>query len=67
MRDSCESALPPTVTPESEVVVFCHVGGRSAQVVHWLNARNGFANVHNLTGGIDAYAAEIDPTIARYA
>jgi len=60
-------AFPPSITPQSEMVVFCHVGGRSSQVVHWLNARNDFSNVYNLNGGIDAYAAEIDPTIARYA
>ena len=60
-------AFPPSVTPQSEMVVFCHVGGRSSQVVYWLSARNGFERVFNLNGGIDAYAAEIDPSIARYA
>ena len=60
-------AFPPSITPQREIVVFCHVGGRSAQVVYWLNARNGFAHVYNLSGGMDAYAAEIDPSIARYA
>ncbi len=31
----------------------------------WLT-NQGFTNVKNVTGGIDAYAARIDPTIARY-
>ncbi len=26
----------------------------------------GFTNVRNLIGGIDAYAAEIEPELARY-
>jgi len=60
-------ALPDQVTPDKEIVVMCHVGGRSSQVTYWLHARQGFANVYNLRGGIDAYAAQIDPSIARYA
>jgi rhodanese-related sulfurtransferase len=47
------------------VVVMCHHGGRSAQVVRWLSAR-GMDNVVNLRGGIDAWACEIDPTMGRY-
>lgn len=47
------------------VVVMCHHGGRSAQVVRWLSAR-GMDNAVNLRGGIDAWAREIDPTMGRY-
>jgi rhodanese-related sulfurtransferase len=47
------------------IVVMCHHGGRSASVTNFLNA-NGYANAVNLDGGIDAWSAEIDPTIARY-
>ncbi|HMG50237.1 MAG TPA: rhodanese-like domain-containing protein [Inquilinus sp.] len=47
------------------VVVMCHHGGRSAQVVRWLSAR-GMDNVVNLRGGIDAWAREVDPTMGRY-
>ncbi len=42
------------------LVVMCHVGGRSAQVTHWLRAQ-GYDNAVNLDGGIVAWAAEIDP------
>lgn len=62
-----EKGLPAQVTPEAEIVVFCHVGGRSSQVVYWLNAHLGFPMVYNLSGGIDAYADQIDPQIPRYA
>lgn len=51
--------------PEAETVVMCHHGMRSAQMCQWL-ASQGFTNVKNLTGGIDAYAALIDPSIPRY-
>jgi monothiol glutaredoxin len=43
----------------------CHHGGRSQQAAeHYL--RQGFKQVFNLAGGIDAYALEIDPELARY-
>jgi adenylyltransferase/sulfurtransferase len=50
--------------PEREVVVYCHHGQRSAAVVQWLR-RQGFPAV-NLAGGIDGWAVEVDPTLARY-
>lgn len=51
--------------PGAEIAVMCHHGGRSEQVAHFLHAR-GFANVHNVEGGIDAYALRVDPKIPRY-
>jgi len=48
-----------------EVVVYCHHGIRSAQAVAQLRAL-GFTNVHNLSGGIDRWTTEIDPTLPRY-
>jgi rhodanese-related sulfurtransferase len=49
----------------SEVVVICHHGGRSMQVAMFLE-RMGVTGVHNLTGGVDAWAREVDPGMARY-
>lgn len=46
-------------------VVFCHHGVRSMQVVAFL-ARQGFTNLHNLQGGIDAWSREIDASVAVY-
>jgi rhodanese-related sulfurtransferase len=46
-------------------VVICHHGTRSLQVVAFLQ-RQGFTNLHNLQGGIDAWSREIDPTVALY-
>ena len=50
---------------EKPIVVHCHHGGRSEQVTHWLRA-NGFTHVQNMAGGIDAWAAEVDPSLPRY-
>jgi rhodanese-related sulfurtransferase len=46
-------------------VCICHHGGRSAQVAYWL-ARQGFAEVYNLTGGVDAWARQVDRGMATY-
>ncbi len=48
-----------------EIVVYCHVGIRSASAVSLLR-ENGFTNVRNLTGGIDAWAVQVDPKMPRY-
>jgi rhodanese-related sulfurtransferase len=47
------------------LVVLCHHGMRSRQATHWLRA-NGIANAVNLTGGIDAWARLIDPSMRTY-
>jgi rhodanese-related sulfurtransferase len=51
--------------PDAETVVMCHHGVRSAQMCHWL-INQGFSQVKNLTGGIDAYSTAVDPTVPRY-
>jgi rhodanese-related sulfurtransferase len=47
------------------VVVYCHHGIRSMNVARWL-VKQGFADVINLTGGIDAWSRTVDPTVRRY-
>ncbi|MGB3534569.1 MAG: rhodanese-like domain-containing protein [Microcoleaceae cyanobacterium] len=51
--------------PEIETLVLCHHGMRSAQMCQWLIAQ-GFKNVKNITGGIDAYSTLVDTDIPRY-
>jgi rhodanese-related sulfurtransferase len=51
--------------PDQEIVVYCHHGVRSMQVVHFLLQRD-FENVVNLAGGIDAWAAAVEPEMPRY-
>lgn len=48
-----------------ETLVLCHHGIRSAQMCQWLTSQ-GFTNVKNITGGIDAYANKCDRGIALY-
>ncbi len=50
---------------EREVVAICHHGGRSQQVAMFLQ-KNGFAKVHNLVGGVDAWSRTIDPAVPVY-
>jgi rhodanese-related sulfurtransferase len=49
---------------DQPTVVICHHGVRSAQMCQRLS-QQGFSQLYNLTGGIDAYAL-VDPTIPRY-
>jgi rhodanese-related sulfurtransferase len=51
--------------PERPVVCVCHHGGRSMQVAMFLE-RQGFKDVYNLTGGVDAWARQVDRTMATY-
>lgn len=50
---------------DREIVIHCHHGGRSLNVAMWLR-QQGFANALSMAGGIDAWAQEIDTTLARY-
>ena len=51
--------------PAADTVVICHHGARSFQVGMFLE-RRGFARVYNLLGGVDAWAREVDPSMAVY-
>jgi len=48
-----------------EIVVHCKLGGRSAKAVDFLK-QSGFSNVHNLAGGIQAWAERVDPKVPKY-
>ena len=50
---------------DTPIVVYCHHGMRSMQVALFLE-HTGFSDVYNLSGGIDAWSAQIDPSVARY-
>jgi rhodanese-related sulfurtransferase len=51
--------------PNRNIVVICHHGMRSMQAAHYL-AHQGFTNVANLTGGIDAWSLQCDFSVPRY-
>ncbi|MGB7086280.1 MAG: rhodanese-like domain-containing protein [Phormidesmis sp.] len=62
-------AWSPTIQtqfdPAAETIVMCHAGMRSAQMCQWL-VEQGFTDVKNLSGGIDAYSRQIDPSVPLY-
>ncbi len=47
------------------IVVMCHSGMRSRAVAEFLKSE-GFQQVYNLAGGIDAWSREVDPSVPRY-
>src|ERR1700741_3690429 len=51
--------------PDERLVILCHHGQRSLNVTVWLR-NQGFDRVRSLRGGIDAWAAEVDPSVPRY-
>ena len=60
--------LPARLTelnPHEPLVAVCHHGMRSHYAAEFLR-HNGFAEVLNLTGGIDRWAREVEPTMPRY-
>ncbi len=48
-----------------EIVVYCKSGVRSAQAAEFLQTA-GFRKIAHLTGGIDRWAVEVDPSVPRY-
>lgn len=59
------SKIAELFDPKKETMVLCHHGRRSAQMCYWL-LQQGFTNVINIRGGIDAYSRLVDPTIPIY-
>lgn len=50
---------------DQPIACLCHHGGRSMQVAMFLE-QNGFSNIVNIVGGIDAWSQLVDPTVPRY-
>ncbi len=52
---------------EQDIVVYCHHGVRSQHVIAYLiDAGFDEERLFSLSGGIDAWAIDIDPKMARY-
>jgi rhodanese-related sulfurtransferase len=59
-------ALSESIHAQSApVYVLCHHGNRSMQVTMWL-MQQGWKNVFNVRGGIDAYARQVDRSVGLY-
>ncbi len=64
--NSQEKAAEILALPKDTPLIFqCHHGMRSLQAAIWFQQK-GFTNVINLSGGIDAWSQDVDPTIPRY-
>jgi rhodanese-related sulfurtransferase len=50
---------------DRDIVLFCHHGMRSLHVAGYLESM-GMSRLYNLSGGIAAWAEQIDLTMARY-
>ena len=50
---------------DAPIVCICHHGARSMQVAAFLEQK-GFTQVTNLTGGIHAWAQQVDPSMPTY-
>ena len=61
-------SLPARLTEldrDAPTVVICHHGSRSLQVAYFL-AHQGFSEVYNLAGGVNAWARSVDPAMPVY-
>jgi rhodanese-related sulfurtransferase len=54
-----------SLAAERLLVVYCHHGVRSLNVVHWLR-QQGVANCVSMSGGIEDWSLSVDPSVARY-
>ena len=55
----------PELNPDEEIYLYCYKGKRSMTALQQLKER-GFKRLHSLAGGIDRWAEEVDPNMARY-
>ena len=59
------AALNQLRAMDAPLVVYCHHGVRSLNVVHWLREQ-GVETCQSMAGGIDVWSVEIDPSVPRY-
>ncbi|HEX8926038.1 MAG TPA: rhodanese-like domain-containing protein [Terriglobales bacterium] len=53
------------IDPDQRVIIYCHHGVRSLNVVAWLR-QQGYEQVQSMTGGIDRWSRFIDPKVPLY-
>jgi rhodanese-related sulfurtransferase len=53
------------IADDATLIVFCHHGVRSANVVNWLRGQ-GVTNSQSMAGGIDRWSTDVDSTVPRY-
>lgn len=58
--------LSSRLNREQPVAVLCHAGVRSWHLACWLIETQGYGEVWNVQGGIDAWSLTVDPEVPRY-
>jgi molybdopterin/thiamine biosynthesis adenylyltransferase/rhodanese-related sulfurtransferase len=61
LSDEAREKMPQ----DDRVILYCHHDGRSGQARDYM-AQNGWSNISDLGGGVDAWVTEIEPEKARY-
>jgi rhodanese-related sulfurtransferase len=64
-REGTDALSDAARSQDAMIYVMCHHGNRSAQVTAWL-AQQGWKNVFNVRGGIDAFARQVDNSVGFY-
>jgi monothiol glutaredoxin len=65
LLDDAAMAQIEAMPKDTPLAFYCHSGARSrAAAEHFL--KEGFTNLYNLAGGIDAWSRDVDPKIPRY-
>jgi len=54
------------ISKSKQVILHCRSGGRSGNIIQWLEKNHGFTNLYNLKGGIRDWATKIDPSMPTY-
>ncbi len=65
LLDESEYQRLSQLPKETKIVFICHHGPRGVNAAEQFISQ-GFTNVHNVTGGLDAWSAEIDESVPRY-
>jgi rhodanese-related sulfurtransferase len=50
---------------DKDLVLICHHGNRSQRAAQWLE-QNGYTRLHNLSGGVERWATDVEPGMPRY-
>jgi rhodanese-related sulfurtransferase len=58
-------AIEKLTDKSQPLLIQCHHGARSARAAAWL-IEQGFTDVTNLAGGIEAWSVAVDPAVPRY-
>jgi monothiol glutaredoxin len=65
LLDQASAAEIERLPKDTMLVFHCHHGGRSQAAADHFRSQ-GFTNVNNMAGGIDAWSRDVDPTVPRY-